>query len=89
MSRALESGDGALAGLRLYVGRQTSRPWRHVVEQALCLLVEWIPTVSGIGLCAALGMYKYVDWCAYHIGSRLPPSTERGYLDGMLALMVL
>jgi len=54
MSRALESGSGALAGLRLYMSRQASSPWRYVVEQVLYLLVGWIPTVAGIGLRAVL-----------------------------------
>lgn len=39
-----------LDGLRLYMSRQASSLPRYVLEQALFLLVGWVPTVVGIGL---------------------------------------
>lgn len=40
--------------LKLYVGRQATGVGRYVIEQLLCGLVGWIPTVVGIGLHALL-----------------------------------
>jgi acetyltransferase-like isoleucine patch superfamily enzyme len=37
-------------GLRLYLSRQASSPWRYGVEQALFALFGWMPTIVGIGL---------------------------------------
>lgn len=39
-----------LSGLRLYLSRQASSPWRYIGEQTLYLLFSWIPTLVGIGL---------------------------------------
>jgi acetyltransferase-like isoleucine patch superfamily enzyme len=39
-----------LGGLRLYIQRQASSPWRYLLEQTLFLLFAWIPTLVGIGL---------------------------------------
>ncbi len=41
-------------GLSLYVTRQADSLGRYVLEQALQLLVGWVPTVIGIGLRAIL-----------------------------------
>lgn len=40
----------ALAGIRLYILRQSSSMWHYVLESILFLLLGWIPTVVGIGL---------------------------------------
>ena len=37
-------------GLRLYLDRQASSPWRYAIEQALVTVCGWVPTVLGIGL---------------------------------------
>jgi len=42
------------AGLGLYISRQSSSVGRYILEQALFLLVGWVPTVVGIGLRAIL-----------------------------------
>lgn len=42
-----------------------------------------------VGSTIILAMYLYIAWGVYRLWSRLPPSTERGYLAGMLALVVL
>ena len=42
------------AGLRLYLARQASSPWRYIAEQLLFALVGWMPTVVGIGVRAIL-----------------------------------
>jgi acetyltransferase-like isoleucine patch superfamily enzyme len=39
-----------LSGLRLYLSRQASSPWRYIGEQTLYLFFSWIPTLVGIGL---------------------------------------
>jgi acetyltransferase-like isoleucine patch superfamily enzyme len=38
----------------LYIQRQASTPWRYLLEQFVCALVGWIPTVIGIALRALL-----------------------------------
>lgn len=45
---------GFLAGLKLYISRQASSPSRYALEQLICSLVGWIPSLIGIGLRAAL-----------------------------------
>ena len=45
---------GIWANLRLYVGRQASSPARYFLEQFICALAGWVPTVLGIGLRALL-----------------------------------
>lgn len=42
------------ATLSVYLSRQASSPSRYMLEQLLCTLVGWIPTVAGIGLRALL-----------------------------------
>jgi len=42
------------ATLSLYLSRQASNLSRYVLEQLLCALIGWIPTVAGIGLRALL-----------------------------------
>lgn len=45
---------GPKSTLRLYLDRQASSPWRYLVEQSLCALAGWIPTIAGIALRAAV-----------------------------------
>jgi acetyltransferase-like isoleucine patch superfamily enzyme len=45
---------GTLAGLRLYVRRQSSSFPSYVLEQAVTGLAGWVPTIIGIGLRALL-----------------------------------
>jgi acetyltransferase-like isoleucine patch superfamily enzyme len=45
---------GALAGVRLYTSRQASSLGHYILEQALYLLIGWVPTVLGIALRALL-----------------------------------
>lgn len=40
----------AVAGLRLYISRQSSSLWRYVLENLIFLLVGWVPSVLGIAL---------------------------------------
>jgi acetyltransferase-like isoleucine patch superfamily enzyme len=42
--------QSALEGIRLYISRQASGVGRYILEQALYLLVGWIPTIVGISL---------------------------------------
>jgi acetyltransferase-like isoleucine patch superfamily enzyme len=42
--------SSALDGVRLYLRRQASSFGRYWLEQALYLLIGWVPTVIGIGL---------------------------------------
>jgi acetyltransferase-like isoleucine patch superfamily enzyme len=44
----------ASAGLRLYLARQASSPWRYIAEQLVFVLAGWVPTVIGIGIRAVL-----------------------------------
>mgnify|MGYP001097142056 CR=1 FL=1 len=37
-------------GLRLYLSRQASSPWRYIWEQLILTLFGWVPTLIGIGL---------------------------------------
>jgi acetyltransferase-like isoleucine patch superfamily enzyme len=46
--------DNTFSGLRLYVSRQAASPARYVLEQTICALFGWVPTVAGIALRAAL-----------------------------------
>jgi acetyltransferase-like isoleucine patch superfamily enzyme len=39
-----------LKTIRLYLDRQASSTFKYVIEQALYLLLGWIPTILGIGL---------------------------------------
>lgn len=61
------------SALRLYLARQASSFPRYALEQALYLLVGWIPTVLGIGLRALL--YRLIlrmhGWAAIECGVRL------------------
>jgi hypothetical protein len=41
---------GLVAGLKLYISRQTSNPKRYLLEQLLYALVGWVPSLAGIGL---------------------------------------
>jgi acetyltransferase-like isoleucine patch superfamily enzyme len=41
---------GPAAGLKLYVKRQASSSGRYLVEQLVCVLGGWMPTIVGIGL---------------------------------------
>jgi acetyltransferase-like isoleucine patch superfamily enzyme len=56
MTYSTRNGSGqtpkspALAGLRLYISRQSSSLWRYLLENLLFLLVGWVPTVLGIAL---------------------------------------
>lgn len=42
------------AGLRRYLSRQASSLGRYALEQAVCGLIGWVPTVAGLGLRALL-----------------------------------
>jgi acetyltransferase-like isoleucine patch superfamily enzyme len=47
------SGAGEVAnkhGLRLYLARQASSPWRYLWEQLILGLFGWVPTVVGVAL---------------------------------------
>ena len=64
---------GTSAQLRLYVSRQADSGWRYALEQALQVLVGWIPTVVGIGLRGVLYrlMLRMDGWAAIEPGVRL------------------
>jgi acetyltransferase-like isoleucine patch superfamily enzyme len=59
--------------LRLYLNRQAASLWRYALEQALFLLVGWIPTVAGLGVRGLL--YRLIlrmdGWAAIENGVRL------------------
>ena len=42
--------DGPSTGLRLYLSRQADSLPRYVLEQAVCAMAGWIPTVAGIAI---------------------------------------
>lgn len=42
-----------LDGLHLYIKRQAASPLRYILEQGMCALVGWIPSVVGIAIRAA------------------------------------
>jgi acetyltransferase-like isoleucine patch superfamily enzyme len=46
--------DSLRSGLRLYIGRQSASVSRYALEQAVCLLAGWVPTVAGIAIRAVL-----------------------------------
>lgn len=54
MPRSVEDEGGLMAGLKLYVRRQSNGFRRYVLEQVLCFLAGWVPTVAGIGLRSVL-----------------------------------
>jgi acetyltransferase-like isoleucine patch superfamily enzyme len=60
-------------GVRLYLSRQASGAGRYLLEQALYLLVGWIPTVLGIGLRGLLYrlILKMEGWAAIENAVRL------------------
>ena len=64
---------GMLSQIRLYLDRQASSPGRYIVEQALYLLVGWIPTLVGIGLRGLLyrTILKMDGWAAIEKNVRL------------------
>jgi acetyltransferase-like isoleucine patch superfamily enzyme len=39
-----------IKNLQLYLGRQASSFWQYLLEQTLCFLIGWIPTLVGIGI---------------------------------------
>ena len=59
--------------LRLYMSRQAASLWRYILEQALFLMVGWIPTVVGLGVRGLL--YRLIlrmdGWAAIENGVRL------------------
>jgi acetyltransferase-like isoleucine patch superfamily enzyme len=59
--------------LRLYLSRQASGLWRYILEQAIFLLVGWIPTVVGLGLRGLLYrlILKMEGWAAIENGVRI------------------
>jgi acetyltransferase-like isoleucine patch superfamily enzyme len=78
----------ATESVRLYLSRQAASPWRYVLEQALYLLVGWLPTILGIAARAVL--YRLIlnmrGMAAIESGVRLRYASnitlERGaYLD--------
>jgi acetyltransferase-like isoleucine patch superfamily enzyme len=53
LGKAMAEGqeDSSLSGgLKLYIQRQASSPWRYLLEQTIFLLFAWIPTLVGIGV---------------------------------------
>jgi hypothetical protein len=54
MAGRMRTPSGTWANLRLYISRQAASPARYLLEQFLCALVGWVPTVVGIGLRALL-----------------------------------
>ena len=59
--------------VRLYLGRQASSPGRYFLEQFLCGLIGWVPTILGIGLRGLLfRMILRMDgWAAIENGVQL------------------
>lgn len=51
---ALRCRGGLWANLRLYIDRQAASPGRYIIEQLLCALLGWVPTVVGVALRALL-----------------------------------
>jgi len=45
-----QQSNSLSGGLRLYMQRQASSPWRYLLEQFFFLLLGWVPTLVGIGL---------------------------------------
>jgi acetyltransferase-like isoleucine patch superfamily enzyme len=45
---------GFLSNLLLYINRQASTPLRYLLEQSVCGLAGWIPSVVGVGIRAIL-----------------------------------
>lgn len=43
-----------MSKLQLYISRQASSPFRYVLEQVVCGLAGWIPSVAGVGMRALL-----------------------------------
>lgn len=64
---------GLVDSLGLYVSRQASSFGRYVLEQALFLLLGWIPTIIGIGArgLAYRLIVKMDGWAAIESGVRL------------------
>ncbi len=50
----MRAPGGVRANLGLYIRRQAASPARYLIEQFVCGLVGWIPTIIGIGLRAVL-----------------------------------
>lgn len=46
--------DGALSQIRLYLSRQATDGRRYILEQTVCALAGWIPTIVGIAARGAL-----------------------------------
>jgi acetyltransferase-like isoleucine patch superfamily enzyme len=59
--------------LRLYLSRQASGLWRYILEQAIFLLVGWIPSVVGLGLRGLVYrlILKMEGWAAIENGVRI------------------
>ncbi len=62
-----------LKSLNLYISRQADNLWRYWLEQTLCLLLGWIPTLVGIILRGVF--YRLIltmdGWAAIESGVRL------------------
>jgi acetyltransferase-like isoleucine patch superfamily enzyme len=60
-------------GARLYISRQADGFGRYLLEQALYLLVGWVPTIVGIALRGVLYrlILKMDGWAAIESGARL------------------
>jgi acetyltransferase-like isoleucine patch superfamily enzyme len=64
---------GLATALRLYLSRQASSFPRYLLEQALYLLVGWIPTIVGLGVRGVVYrlILKMDGWAAIESGVRL------------------
>jgi acetyltransferase-like isoleucine patch superfamily enzyme len=54
MASAPARQTGFLSNLLLYINRQASTPFRYLLEQIVCGVAGWIPSVMGIGIRALL-----------------------------------
>jgi acetyltransferase-like isoleucine patch superfamily enzyme len=45
-----QQANSLFSGLRLYMQRQASNPWRYLLEQSFFLFFGWVPTLVGIAL---------------------------------------
>jgi acetyltransferase-like isoleucine patch superfamily enzyme len=70
----IEAPDNSASGtVRLYLNRQASGLGRYLLEQALYLLVGWIPTIIGVGIRGFLYrlILKMNGWAAIENNVRL------------------